>query len=284
MSASLLVSIGMFVHNEESHIAESIESLLDQTHKNIELIISDNASTDRTGEICRSYQEKDARIKYIRNKENIGSIANLNKAFKNASAKYLMLASGHDLWSTNFISKCLKTLTSVPQAVVSFGPIVWINQDGKKIEKHSPFNDTSGMDAVSSFNSVFWGNNTNAIYGLIKIEALRGTRLGLRIIGLDHIVLAELSLMGTFAHACGATWYRRQTRVKETAKERIERYSKELFKETKKRSGFISHLRLSFELFRSVLRAKISVTAKCEILFSAITAFPVKYLASRKPK
>ena len=72
MSAVPRLSIGLPVYNGENFLAESIESLLGQSYEDFELIISDNASTDGTEDICRSYAQQDSRIRYIRQPHNIG--------------------------------------------------------------------------------------------------------------------------------------------------------------------------------------------------------------------
>ncbi len=69
-------SIGLPVYNGEKFIKEAIDSILAQTFEDFELIISDNASTDKTGEICRAYAAKDQRIRYYRNEKNIGCTVN----------------------------------------------------------------------------------------------------------------------------------------------------------------------------------------------------------------
>jgi len=66
------VSIGLPVYNGERFLAGAIESILAQTFGDFELVISDNASTDGTSEICREYQARDSRVHYLRNETNIG--------------------------------------------------------------------------------------------------------------------------------------------------------------------------------------------------------------------
>ena len=76
-----LVSIGMPVYNESKYIAKTIESLLRQDYENIELIITDNDSQDNTQAICLKYAKEDQRLRYYRNRTNIGALRNLNLAF-----------------------------------------------------------------------------------------------------------------------------------------------------------------------------------------------------------
>ncbi len=75
------VSIGLPVYNGDNFLAEAIDSILRQTMEDFELIISDNASTDRTEEICREYAAGDSRIRYYRNESNLGAMANYNLVF-----------------------------------------------------------------------------------------------------------------------------------------------------------------------------------------------------------
>lgn len=76
-------STGLPVYNGEQFLEETLDSLLAQTYSDFELIISDNASTDRTESICRFFVKKDKRIRYYRNDENIGLGSNFNRAFFN---------------------------------------------------------------------------------------------------------------------------------------------------------------------------------------------------------
>jgi glycosyltransferase involved in cell wall biosynthesis len=67
------LTVGMPVYNAERFIAKALDSFLDQTFTDFELLISDNASTDRTEEICRYYAARDQRIRYFRNAKNTSS-------------------------------------------------------------------------------------------------------------------------------------------------------------------------------------------------------------------
>ena len=76
------VSIGIPVYNGENYLAEALDSLLRQSFGDFELLISDNASTDRTQEICRAYAARDARIRYVRQDRNIGAGPNHNRVLE----------------------------------------------------------------------------------------------------------------------------------------------------------------------------------------------------------
>ena len=90
------VSVGIPVFNGERFLAETIESILAQTFKDFEIVISDNASTDRTEEICRSYAARDPRIRYNRNDTNRGAAWNHNRVFELARGEYFKWQSHDD--------------------------------------------------------------------------------------------------------------------------------------------------------------------------------------------
>src|SRR5438270_1690210 len=102
------VAIGMPVWNGEAFLSEAIESILAQTYGDFELVISDNASTDATAEICRSYAQRDARIRYIRQEKNIGANSNYNGVFRRSSGEYFKWAAHDDVLAPEFIYECVK--------------------------------------------------------------------------------------------------------------------------------------------------------------------------------
>ena len=105
-----LVSIGLPVFNGEKSLAQALDALLKQDYTNLEIIISDNGSTDRTSEICGEYLKKDSRLKYHRSEENLGAIWNFNRVFELSSGKYFMWAAHDDLRKPSFVRACVKRM------------------------------------------------------------------------------------------------------------------------------------------------------------------------------
>src|SRR5688572_28453549 len=101
------VSIGMPVYNAQSWVAESIESILRQTFADFELIISDNASTDRTYEICAGFARSDPRVRLSRHVLNVGAIRNYRAVLASAHGEYFKWASSNDLFAPSFVAKCV---------------------------------------------------------------------------------------------------------------------------------------------------------------------------------
>jgi glycosyltransferase involved in cell wall biosynthesis len=102
-----LVSILIPVYNRDLIIAETIQSALDQTYKNIEVVIVDNASIDNSWEVIQSFSKKDSRIKAFRNKTNIGPVRNWLRCVEEAAGEYGKILWSDDLVAPNYIEKTL---------------------------------------------------------------------------------------------------------------------------------------------------------------------------------
>lgn len=114
------VSIGMPVFNGEKFIRKALDSLLTQTLTDFELIISDNASTDRTANICKEYAAKDKRITYTRQPENMGMLWNFSFVLNEAKAKYFMWAACDDIWDKGYIGQCVNYLDNKPDVGIVY--------------------------------------------------------------------------------------------------------------------------------------------------------------------
>lgn len=111
-----LVSILMTTYNREKYVAEAIDSVLDSTYKNIELIIVDDDSQDNTVSIAKAYKEKDSRVKLFFNETNLGDYPNRNKAAGYATGEFMMYVDSDDTLIADTVEKCLKLILKYPQA------------------------------------------------------------------------------------------------------------------------------------------------------------------------
>lgn len=125
-----LVSIGMPVYNGEQYIRRAIDSLLAQDYENLELIISDNASTDGTLQICREYALRDNRIKIHEQAHNVGVQENFKAVLDFARGEYFMWAAVDDYWQPEFVSVLVKELNRLPEAGVAMCAVDRIWKDG----------------------------------------------------------------------------------------------------------------------------------------------------------
>lgn len=193
-----LVSIGLAVYNGEKYLREALDSILAQTFTDFELIISDNASTDRTREICLEYAGRDKRIRYHRNATNIGGANNENQTFCMSRGKYFRWAAHDDVLAPRLLERCVEYLERTPSVVLCQTGIVVIDAEGRKIEKI--FRDSgSASDPVARFRSIALARDyCEETYGLVRSEVLRRTRLQLNYTASDRTLMSELALYGRF--------------------------------------------------------------------------------------
>lgn len=117
------ISIGMPLYNAELFIRKSLDSILEQTFRDFELIISDNASTDSTSVICEEYSKKDKRIRYIRQKKNMGVFWNFNFVLQEAKYDYFVWIAHDDFWHPDFLKKNIEILISKSNVVCSISKV-----------------------------------------------------------------------------------------------------------------------------------------------------------------
>ena len=125
------VSIGLPIYNAEQFLEETLRSLLSQTVPDFELIITDNASTDNTQNICQAYAARDDRIRYYRNEQNIGCDPNFNRVFSLSRGKYFKWAAFDDVCAPNFLEVCLEVLDNEPQVILCYPKTKLIDLEGK---------------------------------------------------------------------------------------------------------------------------------------------------------
>ena len=105
----LLVSIIVPIYNVDEYLRQCIESLVNQTYKNIEIILVDDGSTDNSGRICDEYLNTDKRIHVI-HKENGGSSSARRAGISSASGEYIMLVDGDDWIDQCTVEQCVRSL------------------------------------------------------------------------------------------------------------------------------------------------------------------------------
>ena len=195
-----LVTIGMPVYNGEKFLRQALDSLLAQDYENFELIISDNASTDRTADICQEYVAKDKRISFFQNSENFGITYNFVRVMNLASGKYLMYAGDHDLWHPTLISKAVAVLESDPEVVLCYSRTQRIDMQGNFLFLGPSCYDTRGMTPAARY--IYMINNINggeAYYGVFRLEPFKRIKRE-AIWAADFANLSAFALEGTFAH------------------------------------------------------------------------------------
>lgn len=218
------ISLGMPIYNGATFLRETLDSLLQQTFGDFELIISDNASTDETSDICRDYARRDPRIRYERLSENAGAIANFNRLPNLATGEYYKWVAADDLCMPRFLECTLQTIESNAEAV-------WVHSDFGKIDQHGnvlTVEDEAAEGLAHSsqanqprmhhdspqqhkrFLGVLLGTTWCAdVYGLIRKSVLDKAFPMPTCYGAEKVLLGELALRGKYYQVPETLFYQR---------------------------------------------------------------------------
>lgn len=193
------IAIGMPVYNGEKYIESAILSILAQTYTDFEFIVSDNASTDRTREICLAYAASDSRVHYYCNESNLGAAPNYNRVFQLSSNEFFKWADYDDLLAPEFLSKCIAVMDQDPDIVLCFPSVRVIDETGVILGDHQFKSITSSPRARIRFqNLALYPDMAYQVSGLMRSSAIKKTALHGSYPSSDLVLLAELSLHGGF--------------------------------------------------------------------------------------
>lgn len=199
-----LVSVGLPVFDGESYLDTALDSLLSQTYSDFEVVISDNASTDQTQEICRRYAEQDQRVRYVRQPSNRGAVWNFNEVFRLSRGALFRWAAHDDVCGPTFLEEIVALMDREEDCSVGFCKTALIDRDGQLLphpEDHFNEAELDQTEPCRRFLELLlhrvWLHET---YGLIRREHLENTRLLPRYVGGEKILFGELALQGKFLH------------------------------------------------------------------------------------
>lgn len=220
-----LVSIGLPVYNGEKYLRTALDALLNQSFADIEIIISDNASTDGTETMCREYAARDPRIRYFRTSRNRGLSWNYNRVFLLSRGRYFKWAACDDICAPTYLERCVEVLASDPSVVCCHSWTMKIDPEGNPLPRlpdptdggyfkselagrHRP--DGSSPHPHRRFTDVLlssgWGVRCS---GLIRADKLRNTALIQPYYGYEKVLMGELSLQGRFYDIPEILFYQR---------------------------------------------------------------------------
>jgi len=198
------------VYNGERFLSEAVDSILAQTYRDFELILSDNASTDGTAAICRKYADQDCRVRYVRNASNIGVYRNCNKVIGLSRGHYFKLACADDVCHLDLLARCVETLDSDASIVATYPKTRFIAEDGKWLALTDPGWHLMSDSRLERMRYVISsGHWVNLFYGLTRSRDLAQTRLFPHYAGGDCSLLGELCLRGRFLEIPEYLFFRR---------------------------------------------------------------------------
>ena len=192
------VSIGLPVYNGERYLEAALDAILVQTFTNFEVIICDNASTDRTEAICQAYMAGDERIHYHRNAENIGAAPNFNRTFELATGEYFKWVAADDLIAPDYLEQCVSALEQNPDAALCYTKVKVIDDSAKVVGEHLVELQHPGAERASVRFGEFirFSPTCFQVFGLYRASVLAQTPLIASHIGSDKSLIAEINLRG----------------------------------------------------------------------------------------
>lgn len=263
---SIRVNIGMPVYNGEKYIEESILSNLNQTFDDFVLYIADNASTDRTQEICRDYAAKDKRIVYIRNPKNLGAARNYSVCFTPSQSEYFRWSNSDDLIEPTLIERCVKFLDDHQDYILVYGKTNLIDLSGKLLEHYEDRLDLPDDSAAQRFKKLLTNIRlNNVLYGLMRRKPLAMTGLLKSYTGSDINLVGELSLYGKF-HELDSYLFNRRIHPDACGSNIDDNEKQKEFWDPAKKSHDLNVVRSFFEYYRAVLRAPIPAREKLQLM------------------
>ena len=273
------ISIGIPVYNGEKYLELALNSLFEQSFADFEIVISDNASTDRTEEICRSFQSRDKRVVYHRNSVNIGAAGNYKKVFELARGEFFKWMAHDDKCSPNYLEECLKVLEEDPDIVMSFPKFVLIDEKDNvlpivgKNTYLTPKGETISTNLQRNFMSIHPSDRYSAVlydikecyefFGLSRRDIIEQTSKHDYFYGSDKVLLSELAMMGKIKEVLSATGFFR-----------IHSEQSQSLKNAKERADWISP-NLNYGEFRSRIKC---IQGYCRSIF----AYPASWSERRK--
>lgn len=259
------VSIGMPVRNGERFLRQSLDSILAQTFEDFELVISDNASCDRTRDICCEYANKDGRIRYVRNEANLGASENYNRVFQLSSGQYFRWAAGDDLFAPTSLERCVAVLERNNEVVLCYPQTTLVDENGEAIKDYKDGLDLRSAYVCERFRQALKVGMVNAIYGLMRSDVLKKTALIGRYPGADGDLVIELCLYGRFFEIPFSLFFRRMHGDAYSSIKTVQ--GRQEFHDPKTRGHiYLEHWTRTFQRFVAISRAPLKVSTKLRLI------------------
>ncbi len=206
-----LVTVGFPVYNGARYLKGAIESVLAQEYRHLEIIISDNGSTDDTPEICARYASGDSRIRVVRHEVNRGASANFNDLVLAARGRYFKWMAHDDLCDPRLVGACVEVLEREPSVVLCYAKTTLIDEDGAVLricDDGFHFRDASPAVRFGRYLRLALGM-MSPVFGVHRADSLRASCLLGRYPSSDMVLMGDLVLRGEFHEVAESLFLRR---------------------------------------------------------------------------
>jgi glycosyltransferase involved in cell wall biosynthesis len=253
-----LVGMGLPVFNGAGFLEPALDSILAQTYADFELIVCDNASTDRTEEICRAYAAKDPRIRYERSAQNLGLAWNFNRARELSRHRYFKWVAHDDVCAPDFVRSCVDVLERMPAVVLCYPRAILIDGRGQHVEECVDGCHLASPQPSERFRELLANLRlSNPLFGVIRASALRPSPLG-SYPAADVVLLGELALRGGFHEVPQRLFFRRDHPQKGTRSHPSVDQQAVLYDPRNRGKTHLMHWKLLREHLRSIARVPMT--------------------------
>ena len=204
-----LVSIGVPLYNAEKYLRVALDSMLAQTFRDIEIVISDNGSTDATLDICREYQARDPRVRYVHVDVNRGLVWNHLRVQDLARGRYFMFGPQDDWMAPEYVERCVAALDADPGLAYVYSEALVMDEDGTLLGREITRQRVTDPSPSKRFWDVLIVKGGVNFYGMTRLELRKRIGRWKPVPRGERIVLAELALWGRFQLIPGDLYFRR---------------------------------------------------------------------------
>ncbi len=193
--ASPPLTVLLPTYNRAGTLSRTIDSVLGQTHRDLELLISDNASQDATETLCESYAAADPRVRYHRQPENLGPIGNFNWLLSEAGTEFTLMLADDDWLDPDYVERCLAIIQADPSLSIVTGATHYFEGDAPPdLVLNTELTGRSGAGRVVRYLRHSW--SSAAFYGVLRTSSVRNALPIANVMGADWLFVSAMAFQG----------------------------------------------------------------------------------------
>lgn len=201
------VVLGLPVHNSARFLPATLAAVVAQDHPRLEIVVSDDASTDETPDLCRALAARDGRVRLQRHEARQGWIANYNSVLRHATGDYFLWVPHDDLYAPDYVSALVARLEARPEAVLAYSTTLGIDDCGRVIREwrgHAAL-QAAATPLARAVRYLWWDEREKFIpfRGVVRrraLEAVGELEVGPWGVYADDLWLFRLALLGPFVY------------------------------------------------------------------------------------
>ena len=213
MEKAPLVTVGVPLYNAEKYVEQALTSLLSQTFEDFEIVVCDNASTDRTREIVLQLAEHDSRIRFYRNRKNRGLVFNFNRVYELGRGEFFRWHAYDDFCQPTYLEECMRVLRDNPDVIGSYslgyqvdGSGTVVNTQVEEQLKAALLNDSAVHRIKATVTRNGW---SGVVHGVFRRTAMSEFMPYRDYFGADRLLLTQLAMSGRMMAVEDGLWVQR---------------------------------------------------------------------------